>query len=350
MRNPWHSLREVAPSLDDDMMGFTPVPKATVDWKDDYNWSPDRPVVRTPRAAMIHAIGAAGLCGDRIADRTKAHAEKEWDRIRKRPPTSSEGLIKAVGSATRRLQARARRLDDDDLTRTVDLWGVDAPLLLVLFDGGLLHTAWHLGQVSLMAHWHKARNQANLTAAAGKAPKPPKYPGRRSWAPREMSSPTEMCLHLLHAAYEESPWHSLKLMLKGVTKDEMNWHPYPWGLGVDAPIYASMVHAARSKVVDGETTFGKGDLEDAQPVLGEKWWDTNKPAPLLKALDLAHEYLMELVEKFPEGEWREHRPVRFTRQPRPWKAISTLATLDSFLGGRISLVRDAYTLVASGAA
>ena len=181
-RSPWHSLREAAAGMEAEDLGFKPVRRLGCDWGEKEPWP--RPCVMTVRQTLMHTAGAAEEYANHLGPRTRAKAETEWDAFSWDCPLKTPAsVVGPADIALRRLHARAGRLTDEDLPVRSGMWGkADAPKLLLLIDGAILHTAWHLGQVALLIALRQAAAKGRIVKPATSAARRPAYPGRRDWS------------------------------------------------------------------------------------------------------------------------------------------------------------------------
>ncbi len=352
--NPWHGLAEATSDLEAKDLKYKPVPTIGCDWGQEDRWPRRR--ILTPRHILLHVAGAAEAYGDHLAPRTRRKCEAEWDAFTWRQPFDTpESVVHAVDIACRRLHARATKVTDAELPQPCGMWGKhNAAKLLVLIDGGILHPAWHFGQVAMLTAWRRAQQKERIAKPTVPPAGEPIYPGRRDWSDCHVRSRTEACLRLLHAAYRESPWHAVRGMVQGLTAAEAWWRPFP---AVESPwtcpaIAMPMAHVAACKVMYADHGVGtrKFDWPDCDAVLGCDVWSKPGPRKLLAALDRAQEFLTEHVAAASDGELDRVNAMHHGKRLKGWQVVASMAQHDAWHAGQISIIRDAYAALAQQAA
>jgi hypothetical protein len=221
------------------------------------------------------------------------------------------------------------------------MWGVDAPNLVLMIEGGILHAAWHFGQVALLLQWRRVHDTHEIDRPPEPAPRTPKY-GGAFWDDCGVKSRTEACLRLLEASYEKSPWHSIHMATKSVSARELNWRPFrippPRCMGA----HTLLVHVAWCKVMYANHGFGDADVEDVGQVLGERFWEGAGPRKLRQTLDLSQEYLMDHVAQAGDAGLDRVRKLHHGRRMKGWQVVACMAQHDAWHAGQISVLRDAH--------
>jgi len=337
--NPWHSLAAATEGLSDADLAYKPVPGIGSDWGEDD--SPPR--VLTPRHIFYHLAWAAEAYGNGLAARTADATEDTWDALHPwRRSKSARRLVKIAQTALERLCARARGVHDVDLLAPSGIWddfvgdGSSAYMGFVLMDGGVLHTAWHLGQLAMLIGWRALQQTHPLTVPEGLAGPQAPYPGNRNWADLHLASRTETCVRLLEAAHRESPFHSICRVLEGASPEELRWSAFPhrWG-----PLIA--IRVAHCKVIYADQAFGEGTLTwgECDSLLGTTWtvptWER-----AVAAMDRAHEFLVERVARATDADLSRLNPMHHKVPMTGWQVVASMAQHDAWHAGQIAIMRD----------
>jgi hypothetical protein len=249
--------------------------------------------------------------------------------------------VNAVDVACRRLYARARCVTDDRLLEPCGAWN-GRYAGFVLIDGGMLHAAWHFGQVAMLCNWRSAGQDQPMTAPSGPPGKQPTSRGLRDWTDPKLDSRKEACLRLLRAAYQESPWHSLRRQVQGLSVEDLAWSPWDrvWG-----PMVA--IHVAHCKVIYADQAFGPGTLGwgDCDRVLGTPG-ERPDGERLARVLDRAQEFLVDRIACATEEQVERTYPMHHGVAHTSWQVASAMAQHDAWHGGQIALMRTAYRALA----
>ncbi len=335
--SPWHRLEEAARGMRAKDLTYKPV---RVPW----GWGQFRRQIVILRSVLVHVCRAAEIYGNHLAPRTRAKVEAEWDAGPLRKPFDrAKKLVGAADIVLRRLHARAAKVTDDELSERCGLWPANSPTLFALIDGGILHTSWHLGQVAMLIMMSKARERERMVKPTVPASPAPVYPGKRDWSDCHVKSRTEACLKLLDAAYRESPWHAIRRMSAGLTGAETGWWPFPksqrW-----VSIEDKMRHVAYCKCMYANHGFGDRSLDwgDCDGITGHNLMEETGPRHLLKAMDRAHEYLVDHVTRATDADLDRRNRMHHRRPLRGWQVVACMAEHDAWHGGQISILRDAY--------
>jgi len=338
--NRWHCLAAATDDLSDADLAYRPVPEIACDWDEDR----DYPSIMTPRRALQHVATQAARHGDRVADRTDDESEQAWDAVDLATPAgNAAALVAAVDAACRCLHARALRVRDAELTDLVPVGDRRVAKGFFLMDGGVLHPAWHFGQVAFLSGWRRAAQQADLTRPTA-PPGPLHYPGERDWTDFHPAPRTELCLRLLTSAYREQPWQSLRPMVEGATPAEMTWAPCD---GVP-PIWHRVEHVAHCKVVYADHAFGEAKLSwgDCSHVLGTRNGETD-PEQALLGLDRAHEFLADHVAGAAAEDLDREHPMHHGVPHTGWQVVASMSQHDAWHGAQVAILRAAYRALAA---
>jgi len=342
--NRWHRLAEATAGLRSRDLAYAPLPELACDWGRDDAWP--KPRILTVRHNLLHLVGAAEGYAEALAPRTRAAVEAEWDAFNWRGPFNTpKSVLHPADVVLRRLHARARRVTDGDLPTRCGMWPANSPKLFVLLDGGILHTAWHLGQVALLIGMSHAARKRTLSRPSGPPSRLPAYPGRRNWADCRVSTRTELCLKLLEASYRESPWHAFRRMCQGLTPAEMSWRPFP-----DSPLhyvcFADVIrHVASCKIIYADQAFGGRSLDwgDCAGIVGRRLWRTPGPRGLLTALDRAHAYLTDHVAQATDADLDRRNPMHHGVPHTGWQTVASMAQHDAWHAAQLSVLRDLFS-------
>jgi uncharacterized damage-inducible protein DinB len=245
--------------------------------------------------------------------------------------------------ALRRLQARARRVTDDQLLERSGVWN-DAYKGFVPMDGAILHTAWHLGQVAMLTGWRRSGDGGGAARPGGPAGTEPKPRRLRTWTDFDVRSRKDVCLRLLRAAYEESPWHSIRRTLEGASPAELGWSPFPSRRG---PSIA--MHTAHCKVIYADQAFGGRTLDwgDCDRLLGVDWAQPTSDR-MLGALDRAHAVLADHVAQATEEDLDRVNPMHHRTPMAGWQVVASMAQHDAWHAGQIAIMRHVFSALAHG--
>jgi len=339
--NRWHCLAAATEDLRDADLAFRPVPQIACDWDEDR----DYPSIMTPRRALQHVADCTGRHGDRIAKRADDESEQAWDAVDlTSPATNAAALVAGADAAYRRLHARVLLVRDAELSDLVPMGEARVARGFSLMDGGVLHTAWHFGQVAFLTGWREAAQQTDLTRPTT-PPGPVHYPGDRDWTDFHPASRTEVCLRLLMSAYRDQPWESLRQMVVGATPEEMTWRPCN---GVP-PIWHRVEHLAHCKVVYADHAFGAAKLSrgDCSHVLGVRNGETD-PEQALLGLDRAHEFLTDHVAGATDEDLDREYPMHHGVPHTGWQVVASMSQHDAWHGAQIAILRAAYQALATG--
>ncbi|MBM3473368.1 MAG: DinB family protein [Armatimonadetes bacterium] len=346
-RSPWHSLAHATAGLTAADLGFKPIRGLGWDWGERDPWP--APCIMTVRQALMHVAGAAEEYANHLGPRTRAKAEAEWCAFSwDRPLKTPESVVGPTDAALRVMSARAAKLTDADLPTRSGMWGkANAPRLLLLIDGAVLHTAWHLGQVALLIGLREAAAKGKMVKPATSASRRPAYPGRRDWSDCQVASRTEACLRLLEASHRESPWHALRLVCKALSQAEAEWLPFPEVLPF-VSIAHRVMHVADCKCVYADHAFGDRKLQwrDCQHITGWAHGKRISARGLIRGLDLAHEYLVEHVARATDRDLRRRNPMHHGVPLTGWQVVACMAQHDAWHGGQVSILRDMYAALA----
>ena len=350
-RNPWHNLAEAATELTKASFGYAPIPEMACDWNRGDDVLPPR--IITPRCALQHVAGSGSDFADHLAPRTRRKVEREWDAISvAKPLPTARAVIEATDISLRRLHARASTLTDDQLTERTGMWGsrIDAPRLLLLIDGALLHTSWHLGQVALLTGMCRLHRETEITRPEGPPVRLPRYPGTRDWSDCHVETRAEACLRLLDAAYRESPWHALRRMCQSLTRAEMTWRPFPSTRLHYVCVRDIAVHVAACKAIYANYAFGDASLGwgDIGTALGLDFDPGSGPRKLLSFMDRAQEYLLDHVARATDAILDRNNPMHHGVPHTGWQTAASMAQHDAWHAGQISVIRDTYAEFARG--
>jgi uncharacterized damage-inducible protein DinB len=331
----WHSLAPATEGMKTADLDYAP-PRPARTW-----WPSTRDI-------MQHVAKAATRYSDHLAPPSDDPAEAEWPppaRIQAaRTPAAARGL---VDIALRRQLGRAATLTDEKLPGRTGMWGrANSPRLLLLIDGAMLHTAYHFGQVAMLMEWRRASEEVGPARPECGPVRPSAYPGRRDWSDCRVATRTEACVRLLRAAYEESPFHSVRVIARGITARELGWEPFPgrWGPGFEG-VRSLLLHLAWCKVMYADHAFGTRSYEGPEPVLGPTWWQGG-PRRLMAALDRSHAFLAERVAAASDAELDRVNPMHHGHAMTGWQVVSCMAQHDAWHAGQVSIVRDAYAALA----
>ena len=322
--NRWHSLATATEELTDEDLAYRPVPE-----------------VRTPREVLRHAAAAARGYGNGLPPRTDEPWEDECDQLRGRPAARAADLVHVVEVACRRLHARAQRVRDDQLGERSRVWN-HALKGFVLMDGAILHAAWHFGQIAMLAGWRRAQAQAGPTRPSSPPPGRARYPGRRDWTDFHVASRRDVCVRLLRAAYEESPWHSLRKAIYAASPGELEWSPFRDRRG---PLIA--MHVAHCKVIYADQAFGRATLGwgDCDRLIGSTW-DRPEAEKVIAALDRAQAFLCDHVAAASDEDLDRVNPMHHGVAHTGWQVVASMAQHDAWHGGQIAIMRDVYAALA----
>jgi uncharacterized damage-inducible protein DinB len=322
--NKWHRLTTAVEDLTDDDLTYQPLQR-----------------FKTAHAILKHAASCAAHYGDALGSRTSDPSEDEWAGLTRRRAVSAASLVRAVDVACRRLHARAQCLTDDQLHERSGVWK-DAYRGFVLIDGGILHAAWHFGQVAMLCAWRRAGQDQPMNTPSGAPGKQPASRGLRDWTDLRIGSRKETCLRLLDAAYRESPWHALRRQVQGMSAEELAWSPFArtWG-----PMVA--IHGAHCKVIYADQAFGPGTLSwgDCDRVLGTPG-DRPDGARMSAILDRAQGFLVDHMACASEEQIERTYPMHHGVPQTGWQVAATMAQHDAWHAGQIALMRDAYRRLA----
>ena len=320
--NRWHRLASAVEDLTDDDLFYRP-----------------SPCIQTPRFILRHAAACARWYGDGLAPRTGDPSEDETDSLRRRRAKTAASLATVVDAACRRLYARAACVTDDQLRERSGVWN-DAYKGFVLIDGGILHAAWHFGQVAMLCGWRRAGQDRPMNAPTGPPGKQAVVRRLRDWTDLAIGSRKEACLRLLRAAYQESPWHSLRRRVEGMSEDELAWSPFE---GVWGPRIA--IHVAHCKVIYADQAFGAATLGwgDCDRILGAPG-DRTDGDRMVCILDLAQEFLVDRVAGAADEQIERAYPMHDGVPHTGWQVVASMAQHDAWHAGQIALMRDAYRM------
>jgi DinB superfamily len=336
--SPWHKLAEATEGIAQGHLSYRPA-KLGRPWH-----TGGHCCIISPRLILKHTADAAAHYGPALGDRTDDPSEAAWDAVDLKGASRDAGaLVGAVDVALRRLNARTKALRDADLVQpTRGVWPGALKGQMVI-DGAMLHTAWHLGQVAMLIGW--CDRDCDLVCPQANASAAPPYPFADAWAPLDVSSRAAACLTVLETAYRQSPLHSIRPTLQGMTPGELTWSPFPdrWG-----PMIA--IHVAHCKVIYADHAFGDRSLGwgDVDRLIGSTW---RRPtaAKLVAAMDRAHEFLVERVAQATDGDLSRVNPMHHNVPMTGWQVVACMAQHDAWHGGQIAIMRDVYDALAEGA-
>ena len=343
----WHTLGAAAAGLRKPDMDYAPRPEVSCDLGMD-PWGPDLAPVRsimTPRRLLTHIAEAAGFDADYRAPLTRKRVEGEWDSVSAAPPSDTPAdATQRVDVALRRLHARADMLTDADLPAPTNVWHPSTSRSLLLVDGGILHPAWHLGQLAMLPAWRRGhRRQGEVAEPVGPKPRLSRYPGSWDRPPFPTASRTDACLGLLAAAYQESPIHSLRLVLKNLSHSELHWRPFPVVRMPRCPgLHTLIAHLADCKIMYANHGFGDRTFTSSEAVFGRGWWGESSPPRLLAALGKAHDYLVEHVASATDGDLDQRRTMHSGVPHTGWQVAACMAKHDAWHAGQAYILRAAH--------
>lgn len=330
--NPWHRLAVAAEDLTDDMLGYHPIPH-----------------VHSVLYILRHISECAEWYADGLAERTDDPSEVEWDALRTVHARKAADAMRAVDTACRKLHARARRMQDEELRARCSVWN-QAYKAFVLMDGAILHSAWHFGQISMLCRWHEAGRKAAVKRPSGSPGKEGRRP-KRDWEDFAPTTRKELCLRLLRAAYEESPWHALRPRVEGISPDELAWTPFgepppgelPWSPYEGVPGPAVALHVAHCKVIYAEHALGEAALswEDCDRVLGRAGVGSDGER-IFRILDRAQEFLLDHLDAASSEQLERTYPMPHGLPQTGWQVVATMAQHDAWHAGQIALLRAAF--------
>jgi uncharacterized damage-inducible protein DinB len=345
--SPWHTLREAAAGMRAADLGFKPVPRLGWDWGEKERWP--EPCVMTVRQTLMHVAGAADEYANHIGPRTRAKVEAEWDALSwGRSLKTPVSVVGPADTALRRLHARAAKLTDADLPVRSGMWGkANAPKLLLLIDGAILHTAWHLGQIALLIALREAAAKGEIARPATPASPRPPNPRPRARCDIDVASRTEACLRLLEASHGESPWHAFRLVCKALTQAEAEWRPFPEALPFTSVAHR-IAHVADCRCMYADHAFGERKLHwrDCGAITGWAHGKRIAARGLMRGLELAQEYLMERVAQATDRDLDRRNPMHHGHPLTGWQVVACMAQHDAWHGGQVSILRDMYAALA----
>jgi len=322
--NRWHSLASAAEELTNEDLSFKPLEG-----------------MHSPRWVLRHTAACARWYAEGLAPRTDDPSEDAWDGVVGRRSGTADGLVKVTDTACRCLWARACSLEDAQLCEPSGVWN-GASKAFVLMGGGVLHAAWHFGQIALLARWSHASRHAPMTPVPG--PAGDERPARRSpeWARFTPGDRKDACLAILRAAYRDSGWPALRSRVQGMSDGEMAWSPFEnmWG-----PRIAE--HVAACKVVYADQAFGAAKMtwDDCERVLGSLG-DRPDGARMAAVLDRAQEFLLDHVARADEEALDRTYPMHHGHPLTGWQVVAAMAQHDAWHAGQIVLMREAYRRLA----
>jgi hypothetical protein len=339
--NRWHRLAEATEGLTREDLAYRPVPSLGCDWGDTESW----PRLLTPRRILWHLATGVAADADVLAPQTTDAAEAAWDALGLASLAENpQGLVEAADAAMRRFLARARTLRDGQLGEPVAWDGLPdlVPRATILAEDGILHPPWHLGQLALLIGWQHGHPGEPISPPGGRPSSDVPYQAGPDLPSYVAGSRTEACLRVLAGAYRESPWHSIRRTVEGLTEKELSWSPFPdrWGPGIAR-------HVADCKVMDADQAFGEGKLDwPACARLIGTTWERPEPEKLLAALDRAQEFLVEHVAAATDADLDLVNPMHHGVPHTGWQVVATMAQHDAWHAGQIAIMRDVYAALA----
>jgi uncharacterized damage-inducible protein DinB len=339
--NRWHRITTATEGLEDEDLAYKPVPQIGCDWGEREPW----PRIGTPQSILQHMAWAATMYANGLSRRRGDQSATRWIKANLASVSNNaEQLVASVDQACGALHTAASGLSDAELTQpSSGVWD-NAFKGFVLVDGGVLHTAWHLGQLAMLCQWRRVQEKEELTrpsAPAGDS----NWPGDRDWTDFRVGSRTEACLRVLKAAYEESPWHSLRQIVDGISAAELAWQPFPGQPSARVKLH----HVAHCKLMYADHALGEHKLQwgDCDRLLGLRQGDTSADS-LLAALGRAQESLAEHVAKVTDEAIDQVYPMHHGIPHAGWQVVASMAQHDAWHAGQISIMRDAYAALAGG--
>lgn len=343
-RSHVHTLSMGLEGFCDEDLAYCPVPELALDWQDEWR----HPAIQTPRRLIIHMIAAArhysnGLVGEKGAERNAEWVAANLAGI----ADDAEALTARLEAELRLLHERAASLSDAELLEPArETWDGEKAKGFVVMDGGILHTAWHLGQLAMLIDWRAAQGGGHELAPPTGPPGEYAYPCERDWSDFHVATAKEMLLRVARSAYEDSPAHALRMVCSGMTEDELAWKPFA---GIENPwfcraMWVLVLHTWSPKVVYIDHALGERKLNygDGDDHIGGCGWGETDPEKCLRALGRANQWLVDHVEAATEEELDRTNPMHIDTPLTGWEAAACMAQHDAWHAGQLSLMRDLY--------
>jgi uncharacterized damage-inducible protein DinB len=326
---------------------YEPVPQRSVDW--DGEWTPG--AVPMPRRIMAHTIDAAYHYADGLAGLRDSAGRAGWGRERMATIADEpESLIAALHAALDHVCERVADLSDHDLDQPArETWGGTASKALVALEGGILHPAWHLGQIAMLQSWRQAEVAGFELVPPGGQPNEFPYPADRARGLETVATRHQVCRLVANRAFDGSPTLSLRPVVASISEAELAWKPFP---EIDDPWWCKagwtqVLHTWSPKLVYIDHALGDRKLqygEESSALVGGAWGDTD-PQRQLGALDRTHEIMLQRLDAATDEDLRRVNPMHIDHPMTGWQAVVCMAQHDSWHAGQLALMRDVAMLL-----